>query len=302
MSTDAPNTASAPRFAFGRNWHAFVRRHFSPERLAVAEKRLLGFTGLTSLEGYRFLDIGCGSGLHSYAALTAKADQVHGFDYDNDSVTATRLLQKHAGSPPNWVAERGDVLDAEYVSRLGLWNFVYSWGVLHHTGSMWQAIRNAQSCVEDGGLFYIALYSADADFQPSKEFWLDIKQRYNASHALRKQLWVWWYIWRFGMGKSIRKLPVVLNQIISYRVKRGMNYFADVRDWLGGWPMEYAPDQAVVDLLEGDYGFTLVNIATGEACSEFLFKRDGGPTNRTVAKDFAAICKVRRTITTAATA
>lgn len=297
MNSDSVGSP-APRFAFGRNWHAFVRRHFSPERLKVAQQRLLGFTGLQSLAGIRFLDIGCGSGIHSYAALNANAAFVHGFDYDAESVAATRLLQKHAGVPHNWVVERGDVLDGQYIAGLGKWTFVYSWGVLHHTGSMWQAIRNAQSCVEDGGLFYIALYSADADFQPSKEFWLDVKQRYNKSGPLRKQLWVWWYIWRFGMGSSIRKLPNVVTQILTYRIKRGMNYFADVRDWLGGWPMEYAPDQAVVDLLEGEYGFTLVNIATGEACSEFLFRRDGGPHTRTLAKDFAAQCKLRHSTDT----
>lgn len=294
MSTTSSNPTSAERFAFGRNWHAFVRKHFSEERLQAAQKKLLEFTGLASLEGHRFLDIGCGSGIHSYAAVRSAANQVHGFDYDHDSVAATRLLQRHAGQPDCWTVERGDVLDESYIDRLGKWSFVYSWGVLHHTGAMWQAIRNAQRCVEDGGLFFIALYSADADFKPSKEFWLDVKQRYNQSSAWRKQLWVLWYIWRFGMGKDVRKLPGVIKQIVTYRVKRGMNYFADVRDWLGGWPMEYAPDQAVVDLLEGDCGFTLVNIATGEACSEFLFRRDGGPLQRTVAKDFAAECKRKR--------
>jgi 2-polyprenyl-6-hydroxyphenyl methylase/3-demethylubiquinone-9 3-methyltransferase len=35
------------------------------------------------------------------------------------------------------VAE-GSVLDEEYVAGLGGFDVVYSWGVLHHTGSMWR--------------------------------------------------------------------------------------------------------------------------------------------------------------------
>ncbi|NJN52626.1 MAG: hypothetical protein HC809_13600 [Gammaproteobacteria bacterium] len=153
---------------------------------------------------------------------------------------------------------------------------------------MWRAIENAAQLVADGGRFFIALYSADADFQPSKEFWLEVKQKFNRANALEKRWMVAWYVWRFGMQKDIRRAPDVVKQIVTYRVKRGMSYFADVRDWLGGWPMEYAADQAVVDLLEGNYGFRLVNVKTGEACSEFLFERVGTPCARTNVKEMVA--------------
>ena len=34
----------------------------------------------------------------------------------------------------NWTIEQGSVLDDRYVERLGFFDVVYSWGVLHHTG------------------------------------------------------------------------------------------------------------------------------------------------------------------------
>jgi len=283
--------AKEMRFEFGKNWHRFVRKNFTQERCDAAKQRLLKFIGRESLAGLDFLDIGCGSGLHSLAAWQAGAGRIHGFDYDANSVTATALVRRHAGNPPSWTVERGDVLDPAYLARLGKWSLVYSWGVLHHTGRMWEAIRNAQGTVADGGLFYIALYSADADFQPSKEFWLDVKQRYNRSNYFQREAMVVWYVWRFMMDRKLAKLPEVVRRAVTYRLQRGMNLFADIRDWLGGWPMEYAPDQAVVDLLEQEHGFRLVNLTTGQACSEFLFERSGTPGERTIVTEMVAAKK-----------
>ena len=52
---------------------------------------------------------------------------------------ATSILRQRA----DWIVERGSALDADYLRRLGPFDIVYSWGVLHHTGKMWQALENA---------------------------------------------------------------------------------------------------------------------------------------------------------------
>ena len=44
----------------------------------------------------------------------------------------------------------------------------------------------------------------------------------------------------------------------------------DIRDWLGGWPMEFVYDAEAVRFCEA-LGFRLERIATGEANTEFLF-------------------------------
>jgi 2-polyprenyl-6-hydroxyphenyl methylase/3-demethylubiquinone-9 3-methyltransferase len=53
---------------------------------------------------------------------------------------------------------------------------------------------------------------------------------------------------------------------------RGMELMTDVRDWLGGWPMEFVLDAEAVKFVE-NLGFKLSNIKKGEACTEFLFER-----------------------------
>ena len=275
------------RFEFGRNWRRFVRQNFSQERCDVAKRRLLEFVRRDSLDGLDFLDIGCGSGIHSLAAWQAGARRVHSFDYDPRSVSTAKLLWERAGSPANWVVERGDVLDVNYVASLGKWNFVYSWGVLHHTGDMWRAVENAQSTVAEHGLFYIALYSSDAQFLPSREFWLDIKKKYNRAGSFEKKRMEWWYVWNFMLQKKLRNAPELVRRAFQYKFQRGMDLFTDIRDWLGGWPMEYAGDQQTVDFLEQQHGFSLTNIATGQACSEFLFRRSRND-QRTKVKEFAA--------------
>ena len=82
-----------------------------------------------------------------------------------------------------------------------------------------------------------------------------------------------WYLWRFGLNRNPLRLPLLLKQIYDKSKQRGMSYMTDVRDWLGGWPMEYADDQQVIDTLKEKHGLVLSNIAAGEACTEFLFVR-----------------------------
>lgn len=273
------------RYAFGANWESFVRHSFTPLRREAARSNLLAFMGVADLAGLSFLDIGSGSGLHSLAAFDAGAARIHSFDYDPISVSTTQHLRRLAGDPDHWTAERGDVLNSAYLAGLGLFDVVYSWGVLHHTGALWDAIDNAAGCVKPGGRLFIALYSSNVA-TPSTEFWLDVKRRYNAAGAAGRRRMEWWYVWRFGLGRNpflypIR-LPLLLRQAYEKRTQRGMSYMSDVRDWLGGWPMEYADDQEVVDRLAERHGQTLVNVSTGEACTQFLFRNEGAARTTSV--------------------
>lgn len=256
------------RFEFGQNWSGFVRQHFDRERLNVAKEHILSFLSRPDLKDLDFLDIGSGSGIHSAAAIAAGANKVLSFDYDPNSVAATRFVWEQTGKPSNWTISQGDILDDAFVSTLGKWNLVYSWGVLHHTGSVWRAIHNASRCVADGGLFYIALYSEDVQSDP--DYWLKVKREYNEASKWTRRKMVWWYIWVHMMGRKWTRLPEVVSRFFQYRLSRGMSLFVDIRDWLGGWPMEFTRDADVIKFLE-ERSFRKANIKTGEACTEFLF-------------------------------
>jgi 2-polyprenyl-6-hydroxyphenyl methylase/3-demethylubiquinone-9 3-methyltransferase len=200
------------------------------------------------------------------------AASIHSFDYDADSVASTRLLREKAGSPAAWTIQQGSVLDAAFMASLPTYDLVYSWGVLHHTGDVWKALDLAASRVAPGGLFYIALYSADVHTDPPPEFWLDIKQRYVRSGWLERRRMDWWYVWRFMMRRNPARIPLVLWRMLAPSRTRGMNLFTDIRDWLGGWPMQFVWDAQAMTFVE-DRGLRLKEIATGEANTEFLFER-----------------------------
>jgi 2-polyprenyl-6-hydroxyphenyl methylase/3-demethylubiquinone-9 3-methyltransferase len=267
--------AEDQRFEFGRNWHDFIQKNYDNERVEISRRHILAFMDRANLEGLSVLDIGCGSGLHSLAMIEAGADSVHGFDYDYNAVKASEFVQQQVGWPANWTVELGSVLDDAYVAQLPMVNFVYSWGVLHHTGDVWHATRNAASRVKPGGLLYIALYSADVQIDPPPEFWLDVKRKYVASGTITRRMVDWWYVWRFELNRDIRNIPDFLAKTRDYKKKRGMSKFTDIRDWLGGWPMEFVYDKEAVDFVE-KLGFKFEKIATGEANTEFLFLREPG--------------------------
>jgi 2-polyprenyl-6-hydroxyphenyl methylase/3-demethylubiquinone-9 3-methyltransferase len=131
---------SGSRFRFGANWTRFLAV-LDEARIADAETSLRAMLAVADLRDRRFLDIGCGSGLFSLAARRLGA-QVHSFDFDLQSVAcAQELKRRYFPQDSAWRVEQGSVLDSQYIRQLGKFDIVYSWGVLHHTGSMWIAIE-----------------------------------------------------------------------------------------------------------------------------------------------------------------
>lgn len=277
------------RFAFGKNWNFFLKKHFSEECATASQQALCGFLGLPSLAGLTFLDVGCGSGLSSLAALRAGADSVTSFDFDQDSVRAAYSLRDYAGSPKNWRIMRGDALDPAFMQSLGKYDIVYSWGVLHHTGDMRAAVADTVLPVRDDGLLFLALYSYttyqnnQVFGQPSPEEWLDIKRSYLRRGSWRRRGMVLWYIWRryFSQARgNPRKLAAGFAEFCSRwrnygSTSRGMNLFTDIHDWLGGWPMEFVHEAEFVRGMRADSGMELLRMETGRGNTEFLFRPAG---------------------------
>ena len=263
------------RFGFGKNWAEFVDAHLSEERIDTAQEHLLRFLGLTDLSGKTFLDIGCGSGLHSLAALRGGAERIVSFDYDPDSVATTKHLRSFAGDPSHWSVMQGSVLDQSFMRELEAADIVYSWGVLHHTGDLWHAVENAAIPMRADGVFYIALYSSDVYLDPPPEYWLDVKRRYNRANAWVKRWMEWQYAWRESIYPDLQHQRNPLKLIMGYAASRGMSYWTDVRDWLGGYPMEFAGNEETKTFCRDRLGLELINISAGEGNTEFLFRKQG---------------------------
>lgn len=263
------------RFSFGKNWQNFVPV-VDEQRLERAKKSLLDFLELPDLKGKTFVDIGSGSGLFSYAAFQLGAERIVSFDYDPFSVAATRSLKDRAGNPDAWNVEQGSALDTEYLNSLGQFNIVYSWGVLHHTGSMYEAIRNTAKLVAPGGYYYIALYN-NVEGRFGSRFWLAVKRRYNKGSRVTKLCIEWLYtLVYFIMAPMLRgKNP--FRMMREYGKERGMHYRRDVADWVGGYPYEYATPEQIFQFMKKEYpGFLLQNLKTVGSIgnNSFLFRND----------------------------
>ncbi len=262
------------RFSFGENWLAFLE-HLDDERIAEAERSLRGLCGDDRLDGKRFLDIGSGSGLSSLAAHRLGA-VVHSFDYDPQSVAGTQKLKdRFFPNDTSWIVEQGSILDPAYVAALGTYDIVYSWGVLHHTGAMYDAIKNAASCVNTGGLFVFALYRKTRLCR----LWKIEKRWYiKVSPAVQSfSRWIFINALRLAFLMSGRDFE---SYVKGYKGGRGMNFAHDVHDWMGGYPYESIAPAEVTSLMNR-LGFEHVRGTIqpygmgvfGSGCDEHVYRR-----------------------------
>ena len=264
---------SGERFEFGANWQRFLAV-LDESRIVAAENSMLQMLGKVALNGRRFLDAGSGSGLSSLIARR-KGAIVHSFDFDPQSVACTNeLRQRYFPDDPNWQVERGSVLDQSYLQNLGTFDIVYSWGVLHHTGHMWDALGNVAPLVAEGGHLYIAIYN---DQGKMSRRWKWVKKTYNSLPAKLRFL-VLWPSFVALWGRPIIKDILTghpFRQWREYGSGRGMSPWPDVVDWVGGYPFEVAKPEEIFNFYR-DRGFTLIEMKTeaGElGCNEFVFRK-----------------------------
>jgi len=268
--------AAGARFEFGKNWQQFLSV-LDEERILEAEQSLTHMLETESLAGKTFLDIGSGSGLFSLAARRLGAT-VHSFDFDPQSVACTtELKRRYFPQDQDWKIEEGSALDFKYMTSLGTYDVVYSWGVLHHTGQMWQALDNAQQPVKAGGKLFIALYN-DTGSQSARWHW--IKKTYNRLPSFLRTPFALVVITPDETKAILRSLLTLkpgayLRSWTNYRSRRGMNRWYDIIDWVGGYPYEVSTPDEVFDFFR-ERGFILLKLNCGRVglgCNQFVFER-----------------------------
>jgi 2-polyprenyl-6-hydroxyphenyl methylase/3-demethylubiquinone-9 3-methyltransferase len=275
--THATEVARGERFEFGGNWASFLSV-LDEDRIVAAERGLPRMLQAERLDDCRFLENGSGSGLSSLAARRLGA-RVYSFDYDPQSVACTNeLRRRYFPGDDHWTIERGSALDADYLRGLGLFDVVYSWGVLHHTGQMWHALENAVIPVAPGGKLFIAIYN---DTGTQSRRWHAIKRTYNELPKLARTPFAVAVTAPAEVkalaGALLRGRPAdYLRSWTNYRRRRGMNKWHDIVDWVGGYPYEFATPDQVFDFYRAR-GFTLTKMkcgVVGLGCNEFVFERD----------------------------
>lgn len=252
-------------FNFGANWQQFSQNSLDIAKFEDAFDSLGKLIGNQKIKGSSFLDIGCGSGIFAVAASLAGARKVVGIDISAESIAASVSNKKRFAEQSAIDFFHKSVLDDD-ILQLGRFDIVYSWGVLHHTGQMWRAIDIASQLVSPNSLFVIAIYNRHW----SSKTWKMIKQFYNIAPVIIQRLMIWIFFVVIATAKLIvtRKNPFK-------KQKRGMSFYYDVIDWIGGYPYEYAGKDEVIDHLE-KLGFKCIKfvepvVPTG--CNEFVFQK-----------------------------
>lgn len=269
----AAEIASGDRFEFGKNWQRFLSV-LNEERIDEAVQSLKNMLQVDSLEGKTFLDIGCGSGLFSLAARRLGA-RVHSLDYDPHSVACARELKRRFFPDDHqWSIEPGSILDREYIAGLGTYDIVYSWGVLHHTGEMWNAFANALLPVADGGTFFIAIYN---DQGWRSKAWRLLKKIYCGSTPGRWMVTLLGstYFFLVCLKEDLVRFRNPFRRYREYKKNRGMSMFHDWLDWFGGYPFEVARVDTLVNHF-ADLGFQvtrLTSVGGALGCNEFVFRK-----------------------------
>src|SRR3984893_13834852 len=128
-------------FSFGETWAEYAQK-IDEKRIEEAEKSMIRLMGREAIEGKTFLDIGCGSGLFSLAAVRLGCKQLLAVDLDPKSVETTRRTLSLHAPDGNWDCRNVSVFDLD-PATMGMFDVAYSWGVLHHTGAMYKAIAKA---------------------------------------------------------------------------------------------------------------------------------------------------------------
>jgi 2-polyprenyl-6-hydroxyphenyl methylase/3-demethylubiquinone-9 3-methyltransferase len=249
------------KFSFGDNWLSYSRG-ITEEMVCQATRALAHLLDETWVQGKTVIDVGCGSGLSTLAFLRLGASQVYAIDIDAQCVRLTQQIVPREQYRGRVSVRCLSVLDPTLSQQLPLADVVYAWGSLHHTGAMWQALAQASSLVAPGGFLAIALYNRHW----TSPLWRRLKIVYNHVPVWLQEAAV--------LGYSL--LGCTYNHLARRTIitRRGMDVIHDIRDWLGGYPYEYASPQEVQTFAR-TRSWEVVKVMPCQGmtgCNEFVFQ------------------------------
>jgi 2-polyprenyl-3-methyl-5-hydroxy-6-metoxy-1,4-benzoquinol methylase len=155
MSYDWKDTIARPLFT--REWFDEADARFveSARHFAHTDRPFGRIIPFEAIAGKRVLEVGCGMGLHTELMARAGAE-VTAIDISPKSVAATtaRLAMKGVDAD---VRE----FDAETLEVEGEFDFIWSWGVIHHSARTGRVLRNLHRALKPGGELRFMVYSLD---------------------------------------------------------------------------------------------------------------------------------------------
>ena len=152
-SAASPNDRGVAWFDEQDRLNVEAHRFFATDRQPF--DRLIPFE---QLRGKRVLEIGVGAGFHSELMARAGAD-VTGIDLTDAAVSTTRRRFELKGLQGRFLQ-----WDAEQTSQdfTGSFDFIWSWGVIHHSARTGRIVRNVASWLNDTGRFAGMVYHRES--------------------------------------------------------------------------------------------------------------------------------------------
>jgi len=146
--------------------------------------RIREFLNFTKLDAKKFienkncLDAGCGIGRYSYAMIKLGANRVDSIDISEEGIKKCKII--------NLNSKIKDILKLESNK---VYDFVLSWGVLHHTSNPRVAFSKVASQVKkDGGCLHVMLYHKDTQkiYQEGRKIWKELSEEQKLKYCKKK--------------------------------------------------------------------------------------------------------------------
>ena len=255
------------RFAFGKNWQAYVSNVLTPDKVNQARNAFKKLFDGIDFPGKSFLDIGFGQGLSLCIAQEMGA-AVFGIDIDEDNIAALKKTVTLFGSCEIPKIRMASILDQVFIQEQlqhGQFDIVHAWGVLHHTGNLLQALENSIAFVKEGGYLVVAIYNKHW----SSPLWRGIKWIYNVSPGLIQK---WLILLFYPIIYAAKWLVIQENPV---KKDRGMDFFYNIIDWVGGYPYEYASISEIRKRV-CQKKFQCLRVIPAQVptgCNQFVFKK-----------------------------
>lgn len=180
MSYDWKDKVAVAQFSI--EWFDEIDRRFidSARHFAHGDNAFGNIIPFDEIRGKRVLEVGCGMGLHTELMCRAGA-KVSSVDISPKSVEATQKRLALKGLSAD-VRE----MDAEAIRFENEFDFVWSWGVIHHSSRTGVVLRNLFKALKPGGEIRFMVYN------------LEGMQAYSVIMTR--------YVFGFWLGKSLDEL------------------------------------------------------------------------------------------------
>jgi len=159
-------------------------KNLPDKNIEYNEDRIKEFLNFTKLDAKKFienkycLDAGCGIGRYSYAMKKLGAKKVDSIDISEEGIKKCKII--------NPEAKIKDILKLE---SNRVYDFVLSWGVLHHTSDPRTAFSKVASQVKkEGGCLHVMLYHKDTqkNYQEGRKIWKNLSEEQKLDYCKKK--------------------------------------------------------------------------------------------------------------------